>query len=179
MKPGYACDERSGILFKNGKLVEAVSLNDINHAYFVTLKNGIVHAKKLVSKILVRKNALAENAYSTTNVDKTLQDFSEIKNQNTPLTAFIVNYNNQLKNITDENKRNKIRNMKINQVFIYNDSIAGVVNKAYDDFYGLWYFYHNDGQWINAGEDIGGDTVLEAEITFREKAKIILEKAKK
>jgi hypothetical protein len=32
---------------------------------------------------------------------------------------------------------------------------------------------------LSAGEDIGGDTVFEAEITFREKAKIILEKIKK
>ena len=42
--------------------------------------------------------------------------------------------------------------------------------------YGLWYFYNHNGVWENAGEDIGGETVLESEITFREKAKVILSK---
>ncbi len=42
--------------------------------------------------------------------------------------------------------------------------------------YGLWYFYNHNGVWESAGEDIGGETILESEITFREKAKVILSK---
>jgi hypothetical protein len=180
MKQGYACNERSGILFKNGKFIESVSLNDVNHSYFVTLKNKILDVQKLDSKILVNEKALEETSYTTMEMDKILKDFSETNNQDTPLNAFVaVNYNDRLKEITNENKRDKILSIKINKIFIYNDSIAGVVNKAYDDFYGLWYFYYEDGKWINAGEDIGGDTVFESEITFRERAKLIMEKAKK
>lgn len=42
--------------------------------------------------------------------------------------------------------------------------------------YGLWYFYNHNGVWESAGEDISGETILESEITFREKAKVILSK---
>jgi len=43
----------------------------------------------------------------------------------------------------------------------------------------LWYFYNCDGVWISCGEDIGGETVIESEITFREKSKIIIENTEK
>ena len=70
-------------------------------------------------------------------------------------------------------------NSSVNKIFIYKNKIAGVVNDKYLDsmgVYGLWYFYNHNGVWENSGEDIGGETVLESEITFREKAKVILSK---
>ncbi|CEN34714.1 hypothetical protein CCAN12_550023 [Capnocytophaga canimorsus] len=62
---------------------------------------------------------------------------------------------------------------------MYQDKIAGIVNDAYiDDFgYGIRYFYNCNGFWVSMGEDIGGETLLESEITFREKAKIIIQRA--
>jgi len=86
---GYACDDLSGVLFKNGQLVEAVSQNDINNSYYVTLKNRTIRATKLKSKILINKDALPVTAYNTLDINKTLKDFPEIYNQETPLNAFI------------------------------------------------------------------------------------------
>ena len=65
----------------------------------------------------------------------------------------------------------------VNKIFLFQNEIAGVVNDKYLDsmgVYGLWYFYNRNGVWENAGEDFGGGTVLESEITFREKAVRIL-----
>jgi hypothetical protein len=62
---GYACDELSGVLFKNGKFVKAVSQNDINNSYFISLRNGTVHAAKLESEILMNKDALPVKVYNT------------------------------------------------------------------------------------------------------------------
>lgn len=44
--------------------------------------------------------------------------------------------------------------------------------------YGLWYFYNDNGQRISVGEDIGGETLLECDVTFREKARTMLAKQK-
>ena len=86
---GYACDELSGVLFKNGKFVKAISQNDINNSYYVTLKNRTIHAAKLKSEILINKDALPVTDYNTLEINKTLRDFPEIYNRETPLNAFI------------------------------------------------------------------------------------------
>ena len=58
MMSGYAMDDFSGILFKNGKIVEAVRLNDVNNSYFVSLKNGKIYSEKLNSRKLTKRVAL-------------------------------------------------------------------------------------------------------------------------
>ncbi|MEN6618851.1 MAG: peptidase E [Rikenellaceae bacterium] len=203
IKSGYACDDLSGVLFKNGKFVEAVSINDINNSYFVSLKNGAIHSQKLKSKILINKDALPVTAYAAIDVNKTVKYFSEMYDQDTPLNAFIslkyIFANGQeskhkqvasyyLKDRlsdtasdikVDESRKNKFLNTTIDKVLIYKDSVAGVINKMNKDFYGLWYFYNENGKWMSAGEDIGGETIYEAEITFREKAKMHIEKVQK
>jgi len=50
--PGYAIDNRAGIVFKNGKFFKAVSLDKKNNSYFVTVKNGKIVETKLKSEIL-------------------------------------------------------------------------------------------------------------------------------
>ncbi len=50
---GYACDDRSGVHFINGKFEKSVSLDAQNNSYFVSLKNGEVHEEKLSSEILI------------------------------------------------------------------------------------------------------------------------------
>lgn len=192
---GYACDERSGILFRNGKYVETISLNDINNSYYVSLKNGKISALKLPARILVNKGALDVSDYKTILINKAVKECAINNKQDSPLNSF-VGYKRILSNgkisktkalscsylqnklednapdkIVNKKKRDKNLNTIVNKIFIYNDVFAGVVNRMYDDYYGLWYFYKENGKWLNAGEDMGGDTILESEITFREKAK--------
>jgi peptidase E len=200
---GYACDELSGVLFKNGKLVEAVSQNDINNSYYVTLKSGTVQTTKLKSRILINNDALPISAYITLDINKTLKDFPEIYNQETPLNTYIsfkyalVNgHESKLKQLSsyylrknmsdtvpdikvDEKRKNKLLDGHIDRVLIYHDSISAVINKLGENFYGLWNFYKENGNWVSAGEDVGGETIYESEITFREKAKMHIEKVRK
>lgn len=49
---GYACDELSGIVFKNEKPVKAVSLDSNNHSYFVSGKAGSINEKKIPAEII-------------------------------------------------------------------------------------------------------------------------------
>jgi peptidase E len=202
IKPGYACDELSGILFENGICVESVSQNDINNSYYVSLKDGVILSQKIKSKILINKNALTTDAYIKTDINKSLKDFPEIFNQETPLNAFIsIKYiavngqDSKLKKVSsyclkdrlsdtvpdiqvDESMKNKLLDTQIDRMLVYEDSVAGFISKN-QDFYGLWFFYNENGKWLSAGEDVGGQTVFESEITFREKAKMHLEKLKK
>lgn len=84
------------------------------------------------------------------------------------------------KDSISESERNRVLNIGIEKVFIYKNEIAGVVNDAYlNSFgYGIWYFYNCNGTWTSMGEDIGGATVFESEIVFREKAERIIKQAK-
>lgn len=50
--PGYACDEDAGILFINEKPVKAVSCNEKDKAYFVSIKDGKIEEEKLDTEIL-------------------------------------------------------------------------------------------------------------------------------
>ena len=51
-KPGYAMDNNSGIIFKNGKPFKVVSTDEKYNSYFVSLKDGKVVEEKLESIIL-------------------------------------------------------------------------------------------------------------------------------
>ena len=203
IKAGYACDELSGVLFKNGVCIEAVSLNDINNSYYVSRKNGVILSRKINSKILINKDALPADAYIKTDINKTLKDFPEIFNQETPLNAFIsIKYiavngqDSKIKQVSsyclkdrlsdtvpdiqvDESRKKKLLDTQIDRMLVFEDSVAGFINKTQEDYYGLWFFYYENGKWLSAGEDVGGETVFESEITFREKAKMHLEKLKK
>lgn len=52
IKPGYACDNLAGLLFNNGKFVEAVSLNNENNSYYISVKNGEIIEEKINSEII-------------------------------------------------------------------------------------------------------------------------------
>ncbi len=199
---GYASDDLSGVLFVNGKLKEAVSLNDINHSYYVHTKNSDLISEKLYSKIFISKNAISTDSYSVLNIDKPVKAFNEMYDLSNPLNSFIsIRYlfangkNSKYKHTAsqalkarlsdttsdikiEDKLKNKFLNTEINKVLVYEDSVAGVINNSNDGYFGLWYFYNENGSWLSAGEDIGGDTMLEAEITFREKAKMHFEKLK-
>jgi len=52
LKPGYACDDKAGLLFINGKMVKSVSLNPNNNSYYVSVKNGKIIEEIIPSEII-------------------------------------------------------------------------------------------------------------------------------
>jgi hypothetical protein len=179
---GYACDELAGILFKNGKPVEFVSQSDKHNSYFVQTIKGIVESKKMDSRILINKNSISAKDFNTITVKQKIKDLLDSTNNKvTPKDAYLSTIKNLRLSKKDlsEKDRNKILNTGIEEIFTYNNSLAGIINDAYDNYFGLWYFYNCNGSWESAGEDIGGETLLECEITFREKAKLIIENTEK
>lgn len=171
---GYACDDLAGILFKNGKFVEAVSANELNNSYYVTAKNGEIRVEKLPSKFLIGKNALSKEDYTKIEINKTAKDCL-VANQNDIVNTFI----SFIKEITKEDQLNEVLNeTRLLSILIYQDSLAAVVNKREYDFYCVSLFYKHDDTWYSAGEDLG-DTPVEAEISFRERAKIHMDRLNK
>jgi peptidase E len=51
-KPGYAMDNNSGIIFKNGEPFKVVSIGEEYNCYFVSLQDGEIIEEKLKSTIL-------------------------------------------------------------------------------------------------------------------------------
>ena len=181
MNPGYATDELSGILFKNGKAVKSISQSDLHNAYFVNRKKGKIEETKFKSDFLLKKNALPEGSYSSQSIKKKINDLLDSNDGSSPMNACISDINSLRLNKENmsESAKKKVLDMGIEKVFIYQNKIAGIVNNAYlDSFgYGMWYYYNCNGIWKSMGEDIGGKTIFESEITFREKAKTIIKKA--
>ena len=174
MHSGYALDEKAGILFKNGKAVDFVSQSDKHNSFYICVQNGEVKSEKVKSRILLQNNALPENSYKSSSINKRISEISEYKEQ-TPLEA----YASEIKTIYQN--KTQVPDIKIEKTFTYNDQIAGIVNDTYLNsmgLYSLWYFYNHKGTWTSMGEDIGGETLLECEITFREKAQTIIKRAK-
>lgn len=181
MGAGYGSDEKAGILFKNGKAVDFVTLSDHN-SYFVSLNNEEVNSTKMDSRILLNKEALLENAYIVRSVKKKISDLLDVDDRMNPLNAYVHEKTKTIRLNKDgisQLEISKVKNISIEKIFIYNDELVGVVNDAYLDSFGyaIWYFYKHDGTWTSMGEDIGGTNLLESEITFREKAKIIIKQA--
>lgn len=179
MQAGYACDDLAGILFRNGRAVEFVSQSDRHDSYYVSMEGGEVRSEKMRSRYLLGKGAVSENDYCGSSVKKRVGDLLAADDRTTPLNAFIATTKElrlQKDDLSDA-EREEILDITIEKIFVYDDRLAGVVNDAYADFYGLWYFRNDNGVWVSAGEDIGGETLFECEMTFREKAKVMSEKA--
>ncbi|HNY44571.1 MAG TPA: peptidase E [Bacteroidales bacterium] len=181
MNSGYATDELAGILFKNGKAVKFISQSDIHNSYFVNLEKGKIKETKLKSEILLGKKALPEGSYSSQSIKKKINDFLDSNDNSSPISAYVSEIKTlrlNKENIS-ESEKNKVLDIGIEKIFIYQNKIVGIVNDAYlDSFgYGIWYFYNCNGIWKSMGEDIGGKTIFESEIKFREKAEIIIKQA--
>jgi len=52
LKPGYACDDRAGLLFINGVVKKSVSQNTDNNNYFVSVVDGKIKEELLPAEIL-------------------------------------------------------------------------------------------------------------------------------
>lgn len=181
MNPGYATDELAGILFKNGKAEKFISQSDIHNSYGVNLEQGEIKETKFKSEILLRKNALPEGSYSLQTIQKKINDLLDFNDSSSPISAYVseIKISKLNKENINESEKNKALEIGIEKIFIYKNKIAGIVNNAYlNSFgYGMWYFYNCNGVWTSMGEDIGGKTIFESEITFREKAERIIKRA--
>ncbi len=40
LPPGYACDDRAGILFQNEKMIRSVAIDEDSHTYFISVADG-------------------------------------------------------------------------------------------------------------------------------------------
>lgn len=75
----------------------------------------------------------------------------------------------------DAFERDRKMSVEIIAYYVYDD-VAAILSKGSADFYSLWYFSCEDGNWKCLGEDIGGYSPADAEITFREKAPVLVKK---
>jgi len=178
---GYACDDRAGILFKNGKAVDFISQSDLHNSYTVKVEKGNVKEHKIVSKYLLSPNSLAENEITSLSVNQKLKELLDMKDKTNPLYAFVSEMKTLRLNkegVTQEQK-DKALNLSVKKTFLYKDELLCVVNDFYKDVYALWYFYKHDGVWKTIGEDFGGKTLFECEISFRERAKMMIKNGKK
>lgn len=190
---GYACDEHAGILFTNGKVTEAVASVCQAGSRFVSSDSGKVRSIPLNTRVLLRKGALPESDYAKESVERTVKECTDMQgSMQTPLEAFITiqqlfaagRYSEyphyvaspiceHVKGMEDravsDAAAEAIRSTRIIACFTYGN-FAAVLSKGNADFYSLWYFMRETGNWKCLGEDIGGDSPADAEITFREKA---------
>lgn len=181
MNLGYATDELAGILFKNKKAVAFLTQSDIHNSYLVSLKDGTIQETKLKSEIIVRNDALPQNSYTSKSIKKNIKNLIGVTIP-TPLNAYvseIVKSKINDKTISDKEKE-RMLNIKVEKTFSYKNKIVGIVNNEHYSYLGytISYFYNNNGDWMAAGEDIGGESLGECEISFREKAKKVLSQIK-
>lgn len=52
LKPGYACDDKAGLLFINGVVTKSVSQNIDNNNYFVSVVDGKIKEELLPAQII-------------------------------------------------------------------------------------------------------------------------------
>jgi len=50
--PGYACDDRAGILFQNEKPVKTLALDNLSHCYYLSVKDGKINEDQLPTEII-------------------------------------------------------------------------------------------------------------------------------
>jgi len=52
LAPGYACDDKAGILFENEKLIKSVAADSTSHTYFVSVAAGKIKEEELPVEII-------------------------------------------------------------------------------------------------------------------------------
>jgi dipeptidase E len=50
--PGYACDDKAGILFENEKLIKCVAADQSSHVYFLSVSDGKIKEDQLAVEVL-------------------------------------------------------------------------------------------------------------------------------
>lgn len=194
--PGYACDEHAGILFTDGKVTDVVSSTNQARSYFVSGTKNRWRSAPLGTRVLLRKGALDTAAYQKEIIQKDLNALQDTQlSAQSPLFSFVTvqklfaagkyseyhayaaaSIRDRVKDQKDRevsaSVRESILSTRIIAIFTYGD-FAAVLSKGSSDFYSLWYFVREAGEWKCQGEDIGGDSPADAEIKFREKAPFV------
>ena len=163
IEEGYAMDDKAGILFRDGEVVEAVTYSPEHSAYFVEAKSGKATATPITTRLILDEGAIDEGSYTAENIGKSVKD---IENTNDAIGTFV-----KMANAGDTTR--------IEMSLSYKDIVA-IVHDQYIDIFGSYvicYLYNNNGTWQLMGEDLGG-TLAESEVVFREKATTILHQAK-
>ncbi len=68
----------------------------------------------------------------------------------------------------DKKKVEKLLNTKIREIIVYKDSIAGVITDYAEPMCIITYLSYEEGNWLNAGEDLGKD-LNDAKEVFKSK----------
>lgn len=193
LEPGYACDEHAGILFTDKKVTDVVSSTTQARSYLVSGHKSRWSRVPLDTRVLLRKGALDTAAYQKVLIQKELSACIDTSaSMQSPLSAFITvqklfaagknsEYHmyaasairDRVKGMRDRDisasARESILSAKIIASFTYGD-FAAILSKGRANYYSLWYFVREAGEWKCKGEDIGGNSPEDAEIIFREKA---------
>lgn len=199
VRSGYACDDHAGVLFVNGRVADVVASDSQARVSYVSRRRGELNVTRLTPRILLRKGALDTSAYRKVPVCKTLREFPDRPpSMLTPLSSFVTvqrlfaegrysEYHQYaakaiLEKVgtmqdrqVDAFERDRKMSVEIIAYYVYDD-VAAILSKGSAVFYSLWYFSCEDGNWKCLGEDIGGYSPADAEITFREKAPVLVKK---
>ncbi len=141
--------------------------------------------------------------FKTMPVDKKIDEFPDIFDLSSPLSAYIT-FNhlalhgkenklgpassqrfrtffpgpNQADAVVSEKKRRTLLHTLIHEVIRYKDSVACVISRSSEEYYSIRYMSHEGDQWLNAGEDMGM-SLEECRTTFTRKAALFDEFAQR
>lgn len=159
---GYAMDDKAGILFRDGEVVEAVTYSPEHQAYYVDVVQGKASATPIETRLLLEEGAIDADAYTTEPIGKSVKDLAEA---NGAVEVFVK-------------QAGADATTRIETLLTYGN-LAAIVHDQYMDLFGSYairFLYNHNGTWLLQGEDLGA-TIAESEVVFREKATTMLHQA--
>lgn len=162
IEEGYAMDDKAGILFRDGEVVEAVTYSPGHQAYHVDVVQGKASAKAIETRLLLEAGAIDVNAYTVEPIGKNVKDLSQADGA---VSIFA----------TQAGAEDSTR---VETLLTYGN-LAAIVHNQYMNLFGSYairFLYNHNGTWLLQGEDLGA-TIAESEVVFREKATTILRQA--
>ena len=162
IKEGYAMDDKAGILFRDGEVVEAVTYSPGHQAYHVDVVQGKASAKAIETRLLLEAGAIDTNAYTVEPIGKNVKDLSHADGA---VSIFA----------TQAGAEDSTR---VETLLTYGN-LAAIVHNQYMNLFGSYairFLYNHNGTWFLQGEDLGA-TIAESEVVFREKATTMLRQA--
>ena len=162
IKEGYAMDDKAGILFRDGEVVEAVTYSPGHQAYHVDVVQGKASAKAIETRLLLEAGAIDTNAYTVEPIGKNVKDLSHADGA---VSIFA----------TQAGAEDSTR---VETLLTYGN-LAAIVHNQYMNLFGSYairFLYNHNGTWLLQGEDLGA-TIAESEVVFREKATTMLRQA--
>ena len=159
---GYAMDDKAGILFRDGEVVEAVTYSPEHQAYYVDVVQGKATATPIETRLLLEDGAIDANAYTAEPIGKSVKDLAEADGA---VEVFVT-------------QAGADATTRIETLLTYGN-LAAIVHDQYMDLFGSYairFLYNHNGTWLLQGEDLGA-TIAESEVVFREKATTMLRQA--